>query len=377
MNEILTNKREEFPQIAIIILNWNGWHDTLACLETVYELQYPAYFTIVVDNSSTDDSVARIRQWTNDRPINDFVLKEYRQEELQRRISDEDMFLDTVKSDNKMVLIRAAENLGFAGGNNLAIHYVLSRSTPSDYVLLLNNDIKIEKDCIDHLVSVAHTTDAGIIGTLMKDYDSDNIQTGSNIEKRFTYIAEIFSPITNLFLVKPDYSKEYYACSWLGGNGMMISVKLLNHIFLRTQRYLDSAFFMYCEDNEICYYARKLKYKCVISRDAVIHHKLAGSSGGIFNPVSYYYINRNSFFLANRYLPVILKPLFQGFFLSSVLLRSVKNIIHGRYRSVLAICEATFDAYRNITGKWKRHDLEASRFKTKCNLYEVNGDNKV
>ena len=49
------------PSIAIVILNWSGRDDTLACLESVDKIAYPDFRVIVVDNGSADDSVAAIR----------------------------------------------------------------------------------------------------------------------------------------------------------------------------------------------------------------------------------------------------------------------------------------------------------------------------
>ena len=49
------------PAVAIILLNWHGWRDTIACLESLASLEYTNYHVLVVDNGSTDDSVARIR----------------------------------------------------------------------------------------------------------------------------------------------------------------------------------------------------------------------------------------------------------------------------------------------------------------------------
>jgi GT2 family glycosyltransferase len=51
----------QFPLVYVIIVNWNGWRDTLQCLASLRELNYPNYKTIVVDNASTDESVHRIQ----------------------------------------------------------------------------------------------------------------------------------------------------------------------------------------------------------------------------------------------------------------------------------------------------------------------------
>ena len=50
-------------KVAIIILNWNGWKDTIECLESVFKIDYPNYQVIVVDNGSTDESLEKITGW--------------------------------------------------------------------------------------------------------------------------------------------------------------------------------------------------------------------------------------------------------------------------------------------------------------------------
>ncbi len=55
---------KSWPKVAVIILNWNGWRDTIECLESLQRITYPDYQIIVVDNGSTDVSVERIKAWT-------------------------------------------------------------------------------------------------------------------------------------------------------------------------------------------------------------------------------------------------------------------------------------------------------------------------
>jgi len=45
------------PKVAILILNWNGWEDTIECLESIYQITYENYDTIVIDNGSSNESV--------------------------------------------------------------------------------------------------------------------------------------------------------------------------------------------------------------------------------------------------------------------------------------------------------------------------------
>lgn len=52
-----------YPSVTIIILNWNGWKDTIQCLESVSEVTYPNYNIILVDNGSTDDSCVQLTSY--------------------------------------------------------------------------------------------------------------------------------------------------------------------------------------------------------------------------------------------------------------------------------------------------------------------------
>src|ERR1700730_3945033 len=48
------------PQVYIVLLNWNGWQDTIECLESVFRLSYPRFTVIVCDNASSDGSMEKI-----------------------------------------------------------------------------------------------------------------------------------------------------------------------------------------------------------------------------------------------------------------------------------------------------------------------------
>src|SRR3989344_658019 len=102
-------------KLAIVILNFNGLDDTLACLDSIRKLKNDDIFleTIVVDNFSSDGS-----------------------QEALSKIRD-------------VAFIQNQDNLGYAGGNNVGIKYALKRK--ADAVLILNNDIIVDKDLILHL----------------------------------------------------------------------------------------------------------------------------------------------------------------------------------------------------------------------------------
>ena len=53
------------PHVSIIMLNWNGWQDTIECLESVLKLEYSNFNVILIDNDSSDDSIIQIKNWAN------------------------------------------------------------------------------------------------------------------------------------------------------------------------------------------------------------------------------------------------------------------------------------------------------------------------
>ncbi len=64
-SEIDTVNSGKNPRVAIVILNWNGWLDTIECLESVYQMQYPVYDVIVIDNGSENNSIEKIKEYAD------------------------------------------------------------------------------------------------------------------------------------------------------------------------------------------------------------------------------------------------------------------------------------------------------------------------
>ncbi len=63
-HQVIQNKQgryKNWPKVAIIILNYNNWQDTIECLESVLRNDYPNYQVIVVDNGSQDNSMKYIK----------------------------------------------------------------------------------------------------------------------------------------------------------------------------------------------------------------------------------------------------------------------------------------------------------------------------
>ena len=78
------------PKVAIIILNWNGWKNTIECLESIYQIDYSKYEIILVDNGSKDDSVQKIEEFAKGKQgrIKFFQVSIYQQTAKNNQVND-------------------------------------------------------------------------------------------------------------------------------------------------------------------------------------------------------------------------------------------------------------------------------------------------
>ena len=120
---------------GIIILNWNGAKDTIACLESLYAAEGD-FFAVVVDNGSTDGSVADICDYLKSAAVDFSTAK--RGERMERPCRR-----------HECIVFETMQNLGFAKGNNEALRFLAPHK--ADSYILLNNDTIVEKDFLVNL----------------------------------------------------------------------------------------------------------------------------------------------------------------------------------------------------------------------------------
>src|ERR1035437_1979132 len=95
------------PLVALCIVNWNGWRDTLECLESVQQLEYPNYVAVVVDNGSADGSAEKIKAWAEQNLGPGQVLADYsRPSALSGGEKQKERALDLAPSAAGLALLR-------------------------------------------------------------------------------------------------------------------------------------------------------------------------------------------------------------------------------------------------------------------------------
>lgn len=236
----VADDRSSLPpaRVACIVVNWNNPGDTLACLAAL-ELQSASDLAVfVVDNGSTDNSVAAIG------------------EALRGR---------AVEAPGRMTLVEAGANLGFSAGNNVGIR-AAARLQP-EFVWLLNNDTVAPPETLAKLLAAAdRRSDAGIVGSVLRyAHDPSRIQAwgGGHVTPSTAYATHFTAPRA---LGKDDY---------LTFASVLIRTALLRQVGL-----LDERFFMYYEDVEFCLRAQRAGWALAVAEDTAILHKEGSSSGG-------------------------------------------------------------------------------------------------
>jgi GT2 family glycosyltransferase len=238
------------PKAGVIIVNWNLAEDTLACLDSVFQMDYPACEVTVVDNGSTDGSVARI----------------------------EAVFPQVCQIVN-------GENRGFAAAANQGIEYALARGC--DYVLVLNNDTTVAPDLLAHLVAAGEADP--MIGIL-----SPRILYFDQPEHTWHLAARWHRWLPMPVDVAPS-GGDVVDADFVSGCAMMLRRRLLQEI-----GGFDTRYFMYGEDIDLCARARQAGYRVVAVPRARMWHKISVSAARISTDTRYWQ-TRNQILVYRRH----------------------------------------------------------------------------
>lgn len=209
------------------MVNWNGRHHLAECLPTLLETDYRAFRVTVLDNGSTDDSLA---------------------------------WLTATHPDVEAVGL--GRNLGFAGANNVGMRQALHAG--AEYVALLNNDTRVEPDWLAALVDAADAdASAAICQARQRTWDGQH-------EIRFRFIPQwAEAEQDRLPVATPG---PVAVTPFASGAAMLIRCAALRHIGLFDERY-----FMYVEDVDLTLRAWIAGYRVLDVPASVVYHRMTGS----------------------------------------------------------------------------------------------------
>lgn len=245
------------PKVDIILVNYNGYTDTVECVKSIKKIAYTNHRIIVVDNGST--------------------------------IEPKKNQVDYLKSNT--YFIESIDNLGFSGGNNIGIDVALREK--ADYILLLNNDTTVEPDFLDILVETAESNDnVGIVGGKILFYSDPSLVWYAGGE----YYRDKGVSSHTLYKQKDkDKANLIQEVSFITGCLMLIPRCVIENVGKLSEEY-----FLYSEDTDYSCRVANAQYKLIYNNSAVIYHKVSASSGAE-SPMTQYYMMRNSLLLIRKF----------------------------------------------------------------------------
>lgn len=258
------------PHLTIILLNWNGWKDTVKCLESIYKIDYPYFNTIVVDNNSKDNSVEKIVEYINNTNVsnlkktNEFVKKfEYRGKKWNN--------FHLNKHYKDLFIIKNDKNYGFAEGNNIGIRFA-QKNLKYDYILLLNNDTIVKPNFLRELLKPFELkNNIAIAGPQIIPLIKNNIK------KDLAIIGSKISFWRGGIPINLKPKSQITDVDMVSGACILIKKEILEELGL-----LDSTYFFGWEDADFCTRTKRSGYKIVGVEKAQIFHKIGASYGEHF-----------------------------------------------------------------------------------------------
>ena len=240
-----TEKKISLPTVYTIILNYNNYYDTVETLESVLSLEYDANFVLLVENSSDKTIIRKIR----------------------------DQYPDlTILENNK--------NLGYAGGNNTGIKKAIASG--ADYIFLLNNDVRLEKDVLKKCVSAMQKSPGcGACQPLIVTYGDEERIWSAGTQMYFGY--------PRLYLKETKLRNNGIITSPFGLVGCAI---LFRRTVLQQTGLFDESLFLLHEETDWCIRAKHMDFSLLIVSHAIVYHKIS-TTIGLFSKIYLYYIGRN------------------------------------------------------------------------------------
>ncbi len=275
--------------VYAVLLNWNNATDTIRCLRSLRHLRGVQPHIVVIDNGSTDDSVARIRA-------------------------------ATVPLELPVTILETGSNLGFGGGSNVGIRHALEQG--ADYLWLLNTDAIPHPDALRSLVEAMEwDAQVGAVGSVIYDLERpERIQTwgGGQVHLRLG--------VTHHHRRSVDAERLHYltGCSLLLRSAALAQGGLFD----------EDTFFMYWEDTDLCFRLRRSGWKLAVAEQSLIWHRTSSSLGRT-HPLKDYYVTTSVDCFMQRHAPFPRVAMAIG-----MTARIARRAAMGKWRNILAMATA-------------------------------------
>ncbi|WP_207425565.1 glycosyltransferase family 2 protein [Pedobacter sp. SYSU D00535] len=267
-------------KVSVITVNYNQPKVTEELLQSIFSTNtYPDIEILVVDNGSKTNSVP---EWNQKYPDVRFI--------------------------------RSEENLGFAGGNNLAI-----KAAKGDYLFLVNNDTEFTAGLIEALVRILdQNQQVGMVSPKIRFHQQpDTLQYAGFTSMNFNTARN--ACIGEFEKDKGQYDDKTGPTGFIHGAAVMVRQQAIAKAGLMAEH-----FFLYYEEMDWCERVKRAGYEVWVEPKALIYHK-ESISVGKKSPLKEFFMNRNRILFIRRNAPAISRLIFYFHFCALVTPRNLLN----------------------------------------------------
>lgn len=301
-------------KVYIILVNWNGWKNTVECLESVFHLGYKNYRVVVCDNGSQDESLQKIKEWAQghlnataaNQKLEKFVMPAVKKPiafwEYERMEAEAGGNPD---ENHPLVLVQIGKNIGFAAANNIGLRYALSRKDLS-YAWLLNNDTVVTPQALGALVERMETSArGGLCGSTLLYYAApEKIQALGGVQHSRWKCRSTNIGLGENFPSKIEPREVEKKMSYIMGASMLVSRRFLDDVGL-----MEEDYFLYFEEFDWAQRA-KHRYELIYAPQSVVYHK-GGETTRLhkqekLSETSLFYLQKNRIVFYRRFRPSFL-----------------------------------------------------------------------
>lgn len=284
--------RDPAAPVAVVLVNWNGAGDTLATLASLDRVRDAHLRPLVVDNGSSDDSVARLKAARPDLP-----------------------------------LIETGANLGFAGGNLAGLRHALADPAVG-WALLLNTDVEVDPGFLGPLLAACLDPEVGATGPKIFYLDPpDRLwAAGGRLRLRETVTKELGRGQ----LDRPRWSRPADV-TYLTTCCLLVPRDALERVGPP-----DPVFFINVDDADWCRRALDAGYRLRYVPDSRIWHKVAAATSGAYTPTKTFHAGRSNALYVRRHASLLGLALFLLANLLTLPLALLREIPRRNAKAVLA-----------------------------------------
>lgn len=244
------------PLVCAVVVNWNGWRDTVVCLDSLLALEEPPARVVVCDNASSDGSVARMVEWARQRL------------EGWTRAGSGFVTSDPGRGTLSIDFLGLDTNFGYAGGINAGIEWARQR-WPVEAFWLLNNDVYAEQGALSSLIAASKVPRAGICGSVLLEWDQPaQVLAVAGLFRKWLGVGRHSNQL-------PAGEKDVaFDLDYPVGASMFVRTGYLDRVGL-----MDDSYFLYCEEMDWVERGRQHGYIPVVALKSRLRHREGASTG--------------------------------------------------------------------------------------------------